>query len=347
MATSRLGRRGAWRVGWLLAGLAVAGLLLAPAVLAAATMSVTADRSQVALGLPTVVRVTIRNLAAVTPPGAVIGCVTITMPNSYKLTAASVGSISNGSSWSVSTAANAAKAHAANASGSLRGDPADDSIVIALTVTGLKVTGASWTVEAWADTGCKTKFGTIPLKMAVVILGPTPTPKPTPTPTRTATPTRTPTPTSRPTTGPSPTTIATASPTAGPGATLDPSASAGVLPSAGPSAAQSPSPSPSPSGFGVEPIVVGPLATTRPGQTTAEPFGALTRTDIALSGMGLDLLGMLGPFVVPGFIAAASGLALLLVLLLQVLGAAVWLPIVRRRIGSFSLGAPKRAGPRQ
>jgi hypothetical protein len=64
-------------------------------------------------------------------------------------------------------------------------------------------------------------------------------------------------------------------------------------------------------------------------------------TDMSLTGIGLDGLGMLGPFVVPGFIAAASSIVLLLIILLQAIGAAVWLPIVRRRIGAFNV-APKR-----
>jgi hypothetical protein len=79
----------------------------------------------------------------------------------------------------------------------------------------------------------------------------------------------------------------------------------------------------------------------------AQPFGPpLQGTDVSLSGIGLDALGMLGPFVVPGFIAAASSIVLLIILL-QVVGAAVWLPIVRRRIGAFHVGAPKRTRPPQ
>ena len=50
---------------------------------------------------------------------------------------------------------------------------------------------------------------------------------------------------------------------------------------------------------------------------------------------------MIGPFLVPGFIVGASSVVLLLIILLQAIGAAVWLPIVRRRIGDFSRWASR------
>ena len=46
---------------------------------------------------------------------------------------------------------------------------------------------------------------------------------------------------------------------------------------------------------------------------------------------------MIGPFVVPGFLAAASGFLLILLMLAQALGAMAWLPVVRRRIGDGGL----------
>ena len=48
-------------------------------------------------------------------------------------------------------------------------------------------------------------------------------------------------------------------------------------------------------------------------------------------------IGFIGPFVVPGFIAAASGFLLILLMLAQALGALAWLPVVRRRVGSFGV----------
>ena len=48
-------------------------------------------------------------------------------------------------------------------------------------------------------------------------------------------------------------------------------------------------------------------------------------------------VGIIGPFVVPGFLAAASGFLLILLMLAQALGALAWLPVVRRRVGSFGM----------
>ena len=56
--------------------------------------------------------------------------------------------------------------------------------------------------------------------------------------------------------------------------------------------------------------------------------------------VGFDLggIGIIGPFVVPGLLAAASGLLLILLMLAQAVGTLVWLPVVRRRVGSFGFG---------
>ena len=50
------------------------------------------------------------------------------------------------------------------------------------------------------------------------------------------------------------------------------------------------------------------------------------------------VIGMIGPFVVPGFLAAASGSLLVLLMLAQAFGTLAWLPVVRRRVGSFGFG---------
>jgi hypothetical protein len=49
-------------------------------------------------------------------------------------------------------------------------------------------------------------------------------------------------------------------------------------------------------------------------------------------------VGLIGPFVVPGFLAAASGSLLILLMLAQAVGTLAWLPVVRRRVGSFGIG---------
>ena len=138
---------------------------------------------------------------------------------------------------------------------------------------------------------------------------PTPAPTPVPTPVRTPAPTLAPTP--RPTASsapvlPLPTPRVTAKPTGG----------------------STPAPSSSPSiGVGV---VIPPVDAGPPLLFVIPPVDATVTVD----GGGL---GSIGPFIVPGFLAAASGLLIILLLLVQALGALAWLPTVRRRVGSFGL----------
>ena len=68
----------------------------------------------------------------------------------------------------------------------------------------------------------------------------------------------------------------------------------------------------------------GPASTSRPGSTDPVTFDG-------------GAVGIIGPFVVPGFLAAASGFLLILLMLAQALGALAWLPVVRRRVGSFGI----------
>lgn len=58
---------------------------------------------------------------------------------------------------------------------------------------------------------------------------------------------------------------------------------------------------------------------------------------------GGGLTGLLGPFVVPSFLAAATGSLVILLMLTQALGGLVWLPVVRRRIGAFGLRRRRRS----
>ena len=55
---------------------------------------------------------------------------------------------------------------------------------------------------------------------------------------------------------------------------------------------------------------------------------------VTIAGGGI---GIIGAFVVPGFLAAASSLLLILLMLAQAAGALAWLPVVRRRVGSFGI----------
>jgi len=161
---------------------------------------------------------------------------------------------------------------------------------------------------------------------------PAQTPKPTavPKPAPTARPTAPPaaSPTAPPTSGPTPKPIQPASTPRV--ATPIPTASG---PGASPSAASA-TPSASPL---IAPGTVGdpPPAGQRP---IVFDIPAGVEGTVALEG---GAVGIIGPFVVPGFLAAASGFLLILLMLAQALGALAWLPVVRRRVGSFGI-SPRR-----
>jgi hypothetical protein len=141
---------------------------------------------------------------------------------------------------------------------------------------------------------------------------PRPTARPTPRPTPKPTPVRTPIP-------PSPTPRAVA-PTP-----------IGTTPRPTPTQSPGPSSSPSPGG------AVGPVLTpppTHPGRPNDFEIPAGIDGTVTFENGGF---GNIGPFVVPGFLAAASGLLLILLMLAQALGALAWLPVVRRRVGSFGI----------
>jgi hypothetical protein len=144
-------------------------------------------------------------------------------------------------------------------------------------------------------------------------------PAPTPRPTRVPTPRPTRVPTPAPTSVP---------PLATPAATPTPAASS---PGASAPAASGAAPS-SPAG-GPGPLGSPPPPDQRPPNVFVippNPEGTVT-----LDG---GPIGLIGPFIVPGFLAAASGFLIILLLLAQALGALAWLPVVRRRVGSFGFG---------
>jgi hypothetical protein len=56
----------------------------------------------------------------------------------------------------------------------------------------------------------------------------------------------------------------------------------------------------------------------------------------------LGALGLGIEWGVPAFVTGVPGLAILLIVLLQSFGGSAWLPLVRRRIGSFGVKRPTR-----
>jgi type VI secretion system secreted protein VgrG len=145
----------------------------------------------------------------------------------------------------------------------------------------------------------------IPPSGSCAVPPPPPAPTPTPTPTPTRRPTPTPAPTPIKTTGPTPTMTAPVPET----------------------------PAPSASGLAVGPL---PVASHQPPDLPPLLFVIPEGADGAVTVEG-GAFAHIAPFVVPGFIAVASGSLIILLMLAQALGALAWLPVVRRRVGTFGI----------
>jgi hypothetical protein len=212
--------------------------------------------------------------------------------------------------------------------------------------------------------------------VSIQVTAPTPTPRPTPTPTptpapmptATPTPTPTPTPISIPSVPippvlpsvmpiplpiplplPTPTIppVARPTPSPTPGATSGPAPSAN--PSAGSSSGASLSASADPSSGTTGPGATGPGADGT-GSGTSESarraVGGLTVGvgDVApfgLADLGLGTFGGLD-WAIPALAMTVPGLLLILAVLAQLTAGALWLPVVRRRLGSFGIGRRRR-----
>ncbi|MBA2701220.1 MAG: hypothetical protein H0U58_05885 [Chloroflexi bacterium] len=63
-------------------------------------------------------------------------------------------------------------------------------------------------------------------------------------------------------------------------------------------------------------------------------------------GLAADTLGLFGrafEWLVPGALVTVPGLLLILAVAAQSLGALAWLPVVRRQVGGFGVGARRRS----
>jgi hypothetical protein len=66
-----------------------------------------------------------------------------------------------------------------------------------------------------------------------------------------------------------------------------------------------------------------------------------TGPEIDVSLAAIDTLGNF-TWAVPGLALAVPGLLLVLAVLAQAVGGVLWLPVIRRRIGSFGVGGRRR-----
>ena len=73
-----------------------------------------------------------------------------------------------------------------------------------------------------------------------------------------------------------------------------------------------------------------------------DPEGGVgTAPEIDVSFAAMESLGNLS-WAVPSLVLAVPGLLLVLAVLAQAVGGVLWLPVIRRRIGSFGVGGRRR-----
>ena len=176
----------------------------------------------------------------------------------------------------------------------------------------------------------RTPSPTLPLPTIIPL--PTILPEPSIKPTKPPKPTPSPAPSSSPTPRPSPAPSAsdTPSPTAEPtdqgGGAIGPRGPGGSDGSPGPSHAPTPHPTTRPAA--AEPAFSMPDQAGRAGDREPDTLPVIDATSVVFSGF---------EWQVPGLLLSVPGLLLVLVVGLQLIGGLAWLPVVRRRLGSFQL----------
>jgi hypothetical protein len=311
-------------------GLMLIGALPGLADADALTWSISADRSSVPLGVPTVVSLTIEGPTI--DLSNLVNCVVVRIPSVY-----AVGSVTyadsrgSGYTWIVSKSTGTVTVHDTNDSRGV-GGLMSPSLFLHITVTGQNVSSADWSATAYDQFDCKDNRSSAPA-IPMKITGSSPTPTPTPAPTPTPTPTRPPTP--KPTPGPGSTPRPTPLPTSASGPTPAPSSSALASPT--PSAATSgdggalpPSGPPSAGpGSGAAGTGSGPGGSTGLSVPKADS-GTSLNVNVAGFGSGLGAFA----WTVPGFLIGLPGLIVLLILAGQMAGAALFVPLSRRIFGN-------------
>jgi hypothetical protein len=189
--------------------------------------------------------------------------------------------------------------------------------------------------------------------VTITIVAPTPTPTPTPTPRPT------PTPTPRPTLPlpslplpslplpslPPPTAIPTAVPSVTPQPTVPPTPPPTIAPTPTPAGTAEPTPVPAQRPSDVGPIVpIPPPPSSSPTAPTSSPEATLAVPVDVGEGRDRPLVVdsdrlVLGGFEwqVPGLLLSVPGLLLILAVAFQLLGGLAWIPLIRRRLGTFGL----------
>lgn len=333
------------------AAIVLAGALAVPTgVLAAAAPSWSVARTPASIdtGVSTEVQVTV-TLQSVVPSDA-IGCVTVAVDSAFSIDAQRVVSSPALKPWSyVPPIASRVVSFAASTGLTrLYGNPLGyESVTVGITTTGSVAGSYTWAVSAYANKDCSSKLSSQPITVTVSgSVAPTPTPAstPAPTPTPVPTPAPTPVPTVKPTPGPTPTPGSTA------GATPPPAS-----PSPDPSSTPLPSDSPDPGATLITAPATDPPGTARPSRTPVVgapifevPVAPNGSVDLGGAQLAAAVIGSLGVFkwIVPGALATLPGLLIvLLTIAAQTTGGLLWIPLVRRKLGSGTRGRRTRSVP--
>jgi hypothetical protein len=322
--------------------------------------------ASVVAGVSTAIGITATNVAG----GSTVGCVRLQVPAAFTVDAVGVDSVQPSHAWTADaptagpSGSTIVSVHGVTEGDVLKND--GDVVDFHVTVTGTAVGSYAWPAESRDHANCSSGIDTASITVSITGGGATPTPVPTPTatptprptatPTRPPSPTPVPTPTPRPTATPTPTAV----PSPTPAVTPSPAPTATVSPTPEPTATASlepsPSDSPSPTPTGSEPgSTSGPGAAS--GGATGSPSGGSSPAGDGSTAAGGYVVG-LDPasqgdltlttsamasldgivWAVPSLVLTVPGLLLVLAVLAQAAAGAAWLPVVRRKVGSFFQG---------
>lgn len=348
-----------WIAAALLPGLLVLVAGASEGLAATSGWTIALSPTTIAAATATPIKATFTNLGG--PDGTrELGCVRISLPLTFTINGASVTGKPPNSAWSASVGLGTVRISSPSGGDRLPPD-GRTSVTAAITVLALTPGTYTWTANAYRQGDCSDGFGE-PISLKVVVgldILPLPTlppipptalptilptalptllPTPRPTPTAAPAPTPTPSPTATSASTPTPTTPSTGTPIPGattpgsgstPGGSSGSSGGSGATPGA---TAASSRPVASPSGDTGLAMPAGP---TGPSSGGTPPITLTSGFETPI-GEGFE-------WAVPGLVLSVPGLLIVLLAIgVQLLGAAAWLPIVRRRIGAFGFGGRMR-----
>jgi len=325
-----------------LAAVANAALLAAAtagAAHAALAWTLTASPLAVSTGSTTTFTLTATNLLGLLSSEE-IRCIVVDVPANFTLGEVGVVGSSAGDSWAAAKAGNRVTVQASSG-----GDRLGllDTVTFTVGATAMSSGSLAWASNAYRDEGCSGTASLLGVPPIVVVSDPAVTPTPAPTPT------------SPPTPKPTPTPVPTVSPTASPTASASPTPGPGSPTPKPPPATNAPTPRPSPAGAVAPTSTPGPSARqTEPPSESAAPTpgdeeGPAVRTPLSIGAP--DPSGGNVPVVQPvtallstpsWFVPAAAiggpGLLVIVWIGLQVVGATLWIPAIRRLRGEERRG---------